>query len=113
MLVNSIVEHGNIVGIGKAAVLGAPSRTRPGEPVLKHGLKNHSCYLAVSHEAFFMLVKIRFLVHLKVMQIGIVELVFFQQRSTPALRPMAEHLLVERSCPPLDHAAFVDQASAE
>ena len=70
-------------------------------------IRHHPC-LAVSHHAFLMLMKVRLLVHLKIMEVGILELVFFQQRATPALRPMTKHLLVERARPPLDHAAFIN-----
>ena len=65
------------------------------------------------HQAVQVLVQVCFFMDLKVMEIGVFDFVFIQQRFAPAFRPVAEHFFVERARPPFDHAAFINQPAGK
>ena len=78
MLVNAIVKHRDVVRVDQTAIPRAPTGPVPGHPVLKQCLENHPGDLPVRHQSIFVLVEIGFLVDLKIVEIGIFEVVFVQ-----------------------------------
>ena len=67
----------------------------------------------MGHEPSLVLLEVRLFVNPEIMQVRVLESVFVQQRLPPLLRPVAEHLFIQRTCPPLDHAPFINQSSGE
>src|SRR4030095_12672436 len=108
MLVDAVVEEGDILGVGQTTIFRAPARPVPGITILQQALKDHARDLTMSHEAIQVFVQIGFFVHVEVMQIGVFDFVLVQQRVTPSLCPVTEHLFVERTPPPFDHATLVN-----
>src|SRR5439155_14651291 len=113
MLVDAVVEEGDVLGVGQTTIFRAPARPVPGITVLQQALKDHSRDLTMSHEAIQVFVQIGVFVHLEIVQIGVFDFVLIQQRITPSLCPVTEHLFVERTPPPFDHAPFVNQTASE
>ena len=66
MLVNTVVKHGNVIGVGETTVFGTPTRAVPGQAVPQQGFEDHSGHLSMGHQAIFVLMKIRFFVNLKI-----------------------------------------------
>jgi len=92
--VDPVVEQGDEIRVGETGILGGPSGARPHQTVFQHGLEHQLGHLAVGHEALFVFVEVRFLVDLKVVQLGVFVPVLVQQGLAPLLRPVAEHFLV-------------------
>src|ERR1700751_5496273 len=111
MVVNSVVKQSDVIGISDTAIFRAPTWARPGQSILQQPLKYHASDLTMSQKPLFMLVQIGLFMHLKIVEIRVLDLVLLQQRLTPTFGPVAEHLFIQRACPPFDHAAFVDQTA--
>jgi hypothetical protein len=109
VLVNAIVKERDVVYIGQATVFRALARSRPSQAILKQRFENCAGHFAVGQQAFFVLVEIGFLMHLEIVKVRLAHLIAVEQGPAPALRPVAEHLFVQRAAPPLNEAAFVNQ----
>src|SRR5438093_7043397 len=64
MLVDAVVEEGDVLGVGQTTIFRAPARPVPGITVLQQALKDHSRDLTMSHEAIQVFVQIGVFVHL-------------------------------------------------
>ena len=65
MFIDAVVEHGDALGVGQAAILRAPAGAVPVLPSCSKRSKILPGHFAVGHQAVQVLVQVGFLVHRK------------------------------------------------